>query len=258
MSARIAWFAKELNRLQIFVYDIIVLVALAIVAIVYVECHQRNGFLAGAIDLTPWSGYGLYARAMWFGALGGVTISLKGVYDHRGGSSSSWDGGYNLWHLGRPISGAIAGLMTFLLLTVLNLKGASAPPPNDFIVYVAAFVFGTQERRFFNLLYEIAKLIVSVPDDAGERGPRLVAIEPDAARPGDVVIVRGVGIGKGASAKLGGQPLERAIVADDGSSIAGLAPAGVAGNDPVDVTVVNGDGASFVLPGKFRFRAQGP
>jgi hypothetical protein len=258
MSAFSGWFATGLNRLQIFVYDIVVLVGLAILAVVYVECHKPNGFLAGAIDLTPWSGYGLYVRAMWFGALGGVIISLKGVYDHRGGSSPPWEGGYNLWHLGRPISGAIAGLMTFLLLKVLNLKGASAPPPSDYIVYVAAFVFGTQERRFFNLLYEIAKLIVTVPDDGGERGPRLVAIEPDAARPGDVVIVRGVGIGKGASAKLGGQPLEKAIVADDGSSIAGLAPAGVAGNAPVDVMVVNVDGASFVLPGKFRFRAHRP
>jgi hypothetical protein len=255
MGATREWFAVGLNRPRIFIYDIIVLAGLAVLALLYVECHGPNGFLANKIDLAIWTGYGLYARSMWFGALGGVAISLKGVYDHRDGASSPWDAGFNLWHIGRPVSGAIAGFMTFLVLEVLNLKGANAAPPNEYIVYLAAFIFGTQERGFFNLLYQMAKLIVTTPGDKDDQGLRIVAIEPEIAGPGDVVILRGAGIGKGASARLGGLPLEKAIIAADGSSIAGLAPAGPAGNGPVDALVVNADGVSFVLAGKFRFRA---
>ncbi len=60
---------------------------------------------------------------LWFGSLGGVMISLKGVYEH---SPGEWQDKYDLWHYGRPASGAIAGVMGAYLVKyprsrILNL-----------------------------------------------------------------------------------------------------------------------------------------
>ena len=165
-------------------------------------------------------------------------------------------------------SGALAGLMTLLILHVLNQKnlpseaGAAAlaqlkidaDTPNRYLVYVACFVFGTQEKRFFNLLYEVAKLIVAVPDDDGAGGPRIDAIAPDSAEAGDIVVVRGHGFAKQAVATLGGFPLKKIQIADDGSAIAGETPAELKSADPVDIQVANPDGVSFVLKGKFKLK----
>ena len=87
--------------------------------------------------------YKLAVESMWFGCLGGVIISLKGIYDHSY-HGDAWDPAYNLWHLGRPISGAIAGLMTVVLLSVVDKNGLSKPA-----VYAAAFIFGNKELKIF-------------------------------------------------------------------------------------------------------------
>ena len=46
MGATREWFAVGLNRPRIFIYDIIVLAGTAVLALLYVECHGPNGFLA--------------------------------------------------------------------------------------------------------------------------------------------------------------------------------------------------------------------
>jgi hypothetical protein len=80
-------------------------------------------------------------HCVWFGALGGVIISLKGVYDHAVGRDAAWDNRFDLWHFGRPVSGAVTGLVTYVLLCALNQSGT----PNQTVLYAAAFVLGTQE-----------------------------------------------------------------------------------------------------------------
>ena len=163
--------------------------------------------------------------------------------------SKDWDPDYGLWHLGRPLSGAIAGLMTVILLSA---AGATTQLGNPAAVLAIAFIFGTQERRFFNFLYEVARLIVTVPDDT-QKALSLTGIEPASAPTGDVVIVKGAGIDTGATVKLGGAPLTKQRIAADGTSVAGEVPVRPAGADLVDVTVTNGTGTSFTLPNAFTF-----
>ena len=98
-------------------------------------------------------------QALWFGMLGGAAISLKGIYDHR--TQREWEGGWALWYLGRPVSSALTGVMTYVLLQVANPNS----PPAAAVLAVAAFTLGTQERRFFDFLYEVAKLVLAVPQD---------------------------------------------------------------------------------------------
>jgi hypothetical protein len=56
--------------------------------------------------------------AAWSGALGGIAIGLKGVYDHRTTldlendpeNRRLWDNELLPWHIGRPFSGIIVGI----------------------------------------------------------------------------------------------------------------------------------------------------
>jgi hypothetical protein len=222
------------SRTGIFIYDLIVRSLLVLVAALHIK-------FPGALKLEQ--PYSLAVESMWFGSLGGVIISLKGIYDHADGTSR-WDRSYNLWHLGRPASGAIAGLMTIVLLQIVNSSPPSAP-----VVYAGAFIFGTQERRFFNFLYEVARLIVQVPEEA-KSGFALVDIQPPE---GSAVVVTGHGFEPTATVKLGAAAVEKLVVSNDGTTAAGIVPARPPGADSVDVSVVNSGGKSATLPAKFKF-----
>lgn len=228
------------SRLNVFLYDLAVLFLLVLLAAFYVA--NRAAF-------TPWSAVQLPIEGMWFGALGGVMISLKGVYDHAG--PGDWDNQFGLWHFGRPFTGAIAGAITSLLLFVVNgsdpAKAPSAP-----VVYIAAFIFGTQERRFFEILSQAAQLFVRDSEDKAT-GLSLQGINPSTAAPGSIVIVNGNGIDPAATVKLGGVLLTKTTVGPDGTMIAGVVPDRPMGADVVDAVVTNPGGASFTLPGKFTF-----
>ena len=229
----------SLTRTWIFGYDLAVLAVL--VAIGACDMELPRAFTFGGDP------YKLAIESMWFGSLGGVIISLKGIYDHSGGADA-WDRSYNLWHLGRPVSGAIAGLMTVVLLKAINANGELTRP----VVYAAAFIFGTQERRFFNFLYEVARLIVQVPEES-KSGLQVANVNPAEGSCGAVIVITGKGIEPNATVKLGGNPVEKLVVSSDGTTAAGIIPNRPLGADPVDVIVANSADKNVVLPGRFRF-----
>jgi hypothetical protein len=231
---------RPLSRTGIFWYDLFILALLVAVGACYIQLPgDYFKSLSPAILLA--------IESAWFGSLGGVIISLKGIYDHSEGPDG-WDPAYNLWHFGRPISGAIAGLMTVVLLQTVSPGKDLARP----VVFAAAFIFGTQERRFFNLLYEVARLIVQVPEEA-KSGFALSDIQPPQGSAGSVVVVTGQGIESTAVVKLGAAAVENLVVSSDGTSAAGLVPSRPPGADLVDVTVINSAGKSASLPGRFKF-----
>ena len=226
------------SRAGIFTYDLVIVAVLVVLGALYVEFPFR---------FAPADPVKLVIESMWFGSLGGVVISLKGIYDHSAGGNG-WDHSFNLWHLGRPISGAVAGLMTVVLLKAINANGELTTP----VVYAAAFIFGTQERRFFNFLYEVARLIVQVPEEA-KPGFVVTGVQPAEGSPGSVIVVTGQGIEPTATVKLGTAVVEKLVVSSDGTTAAGIVPARPAGADTVDVTVINAAGKSATLPAKFKF-----
>lgn len=228
------------SRGAIFTYDVAVVMVLILIGAAYI---LNPGFF----KLSEPS-YLLAIQSMWFGALGGVIISLKGIYDHSTGQDR-WDASFNLWHIGRPVSGAVAGLMTVVLLLAVNANSDVSEPA----AFAAAFIFGTQERRFFNFLYEVARLIVQVPDEGKVAGLRVTGVQPSEGRSGGIVVVSGQGIEPNATVKLGGAPVEALMVATDGMSAAGLIPKNHSESDTVDVIVVNPSGASIVLSNKFKY-----
>jgi hypothetical protein len=230
-----------LTRTGIFSFDLIVLVLLMVLGFSYIKCPDYFSWLVSPFKLA--------IESMWFGSLGGLIISLKGIYDHSGGSEP-WDPSFNLWHVGRPVSGAIAGLMTVVLLMAVGSgKDSALSTP---VVYASAFIFGTQERRFFNFLYEVARLIVQVPEEP-KTAFVLSDVQPPEGGAGSVIVITGTGIEPTATVKLGTVAVDKLVVSSDGTSAAGIVPALPAGTGTVDVSITNSAGKSSTLAGRFKF-----
>lgn len=101
----------------------------------------------------------------WFGALGAVTISLEGVFLW----NSQWDKKFNYWHIGRPLFGAVLGIVAFFIYVVIvsasgavpNFLGGAQAPIKDYIVfYVVAFLVGYREETFRELIKRATDLIL--------------------------------------------------------------------------------------------------
>lgn len=88
------------------------------------------------------------AKAAWFGALGGVTIGIYGLYTHI--STKDFDRSFKLWYLCKPIMGAIFGWFVYLVyyVGVISAQGASAHTEiaNPQLAFLIAFLAGFSER----------------------------------------------------------------------------------------------------------------
>lgn len=127
----------------------------------------------------------------WFGALGGVTISLYGVFDH----NDDWDPRWNYWHLARPILGALLATVAFFIFYVL-IAAAGEPPAiddaegeNRIVLYVLAFLVGYRESTFKELIKRVSDVILKPADaDGAQTGASDDAAgEVDGDVDGDVV-----------------------------------------------------------------------
>lgn len=148
------WFARW-TKDTIFCISVIYAIAMLTVAVVH-RC--------GVIDLFEMNDFLVPMSIPWFGAIGAITISLQAVFERR----EDWDSSYNYWHLARPLVGAVLGIMSFLILSVIvTLAGSTAPSPdsaptiaNMNIYHVLAFVVGYREETFRDLLKRVTDLIL--------------------------------------------------------------------------------------------------
>jgi hypothetical protein len=150
--------ARNVRR-AIFFYELLFLVALIAVAILYFKSNEVHSWIPKELQ-------GLALYTAWFGMLGAIAISLKGVYDWAP-TEELWSGRWPLWYIGRPFSGLIVGIMTYASFRAIYPKGTPSVPTFE----AAAFILGTQERRFFLFLSEVGKLIVHVPDSDKQPKP---------------------------------------------------------------------------------------
>ncbi len=199
------------HRLWTFLYTtawLVVLLALAIVI-------RLPGNPLSSLLPMSWEMAG--ATGAWFGMLGAVAISYKGVFDHW--RSSEWvTGGWALWYVGRPFSGLVAGLMTYLLLQIVN----PSQTPSTVALGVAAFIMGTQERLFFEFIQQVASLILTTPQSK-PRTPSAPTATPAPASPAptDMLLAPQSGIvsAAGAAAPAGAAPPAATHFADGGGKV---------------------------------------
>lgn len=180
----------------------------------------------------------------WWAMIGGVAIGYKGIVEHR--TTEEWTNGWLLWYIVRPFSSFVVGIVTYSVLQVANPSNA----PSSAALAIAAFIFGTQERRFFGFLTQVAALILTTKDEAMQ----ITAIAPETGAAGTALLIQGMGFQAKATATIGGQPLGSPAVASDGTSLAGVVPALPAGAAAdAQVVVVNPDHTAASAPKNFTY-----
>lgn len=104
----------------------------------------------------------LHAGTAWFGALGGVTIGLFGLYTHI--QARDFDSKFKLWYISKPIMGAIFGWLMFIVFYVGLLTVQGRPDQtqtNPLLLYVIAFLAGFSERFTIKIVDRIMQVLTT-------------------------------------------------------------------------------------------------
>ena len=96
--------------------QILYLVLLVAIGLVYVHQPAVHRFLPDPAGPVP-------LGVPWWGALGGITISLTGMFRH----ARRWESSYVAWHVARPFLGAIVGSVGFLVFIVVISRKLRLP-----------------------------------------------------------------------------------------------------------------------------------
>jgi H+/Cl- antiporter ClcA len=99
--------------------------------------------------------------SIWFGAAGGLLISLQGIFNY----NRRWRRSYDYWHYLRPVIGGMMGTLGCLVFIVLNQAASTQHPPANGVFYaVLAFVLGYREQSFRALVMRLVDTIILPPD----------------------------------------------------------------------------------------------
>lgn len=175
----------------------------------------------------------------WYGALGGVAISLTGVFEHR----YDWDSRYFFWHVGRPFMGAAVAIVAVLIIQA-GILAAGVEPANpdgstrNLFYYIVAFLVGYREESFRSMMKRVADVFFT-SESAGS-APVVVAFEPVSGPIGSEVTIRGSGL-KGATVVRFGMTESPSFRVNSDAEIVAEVPEA---EGAVVVTVVNDKGAS--------------
>lgn len=195
----------------------------------------------------------------WFGALGAVTISLEGVFLW----NSTWDSKYNYWHIGRPLFGAVLGIVAFFLFVVIGTASGTAPRFLDaaaatgnvgehlnakdmIIFYVLAFLVGYREETFRDLIKRATDLILKPGTQTAEE-PQ-VTFRVNGVAVSEIVLPAVTGAGT-SSVEVGVQNSGKMPLVAPAVAISVVAPV------PADTFAANNDkvtGAGDLAPGQVR------
>lgn len=196
-GARVRSFIEA--RETIFVLEVFYLAALLTAAATYVDGIYS---LPGSFGTVP-------LAVPWFGALGGVIISLTGTVEH----VKTWDRGFAYWHISRPLIGASVAIVAVLVLQAgltavkPGATGTIAAPgsPHNVLYYVVAFAVGYRESTFRELLKRIIDLILA-PGPAKTSQASVTSLSPQTGplAGGTHVDITGTGLGGVHSVTVGG------------------------------------------------------
>ena len=145
----------------IFVLALLYLVVLATIAVLYfmniIDVRSR-------VATVP-------IGVLWFGAVGGVLISLTGVFEHY----ADWLPSYRYWHIARPLVGSAVAVVAVLIISgrrPCRRRGhepttgetTGGPGTQDILYYVIAFLVGFKEAAFRELLQRVGEVIIRPGD----------------------------------------------------------------------------------------------
>ena len=129
-------------------------------------------------DFVLWKGLVEYPlQTAWFGALGGITIAIYGIYEHI--HLRDFDPKYELWYICKPLMGAIFGWFVYLIyfIGLISIQGIDIEKVKikyPEFPYLIAFLAGFSERftiRMIDRLMEVLTTWKEKPSgDASKKG----------------------------------------------------------------------------------------
>jgi hypothetical protein len=153
-------FHAEPLAWQLFWVELLYLVLILLLG--YLTIRYPNYWL--------WAGLiGLNARAAWFGALGGVTIGLYGIYSHI--AVKDFDASFKLWYICKPIVGAIFGWFIVLVYYVglVSVQGSQADVKSPQVPYAIAFLAGFSERFTIKIIDRLMTVLTTGDDNPNDK-----------------------------------------------------------------------------------------
>ncbi|MGA2107773.1 MAG: hypothetical protein ABSH25_09010 [Syntrophorhabdales bacterium] len=119
-----------------------------------------------------WSGLVVHdTQTAWFGALGGVSIGIYGIYDHI--RKRDFDPKYCLWYLCKPVIGAIFGWFAYLVVSLglLSTTGINKIS-NPQLPFAVSFLAGFSERFTIQLIDKLMGVLLGTPDNKASEKPK--------------------------------------------------------------------------------------
>ncbi len=129
----------------LFVLQLLYLAALVTISLLYAHLGAFRRLVPDPAGPVP-------LAVPWWGALGGVTISLTGIFRNAG----NWQPRYELWHIARPFLGAVVGSVAYLIFIVIIRSTGTIPSSRSAasgaVFDLVAFLVGYREEVFRELL----------------------------------------------------------------------------------------------------------
>jgi hypothetical protein len=160
-----ASYDGERTAWALFAIELCYLVA--VMALAYAVLKYPNYWM--------WAGLvGLSAKTAWFGALGGISVALYGLYSHV--QVRDFDSKYLLWYLSKPVIGAIFGWFIYLVYYVglISVQGSNVDVKTPAVPYAIAFLAGFSERFTVKIIDKVMEVLSTWEDkSAPGSGPRI-------------------------------------------------------------------------------------
>jgi hypothetical protein len=125
---------------------------------------------------------------LWFGALGGVLVSLSAVFRY---AASEWELRWQQWHYARPFVGAAVAVVAVMIVMIGIVSIGSDPtPPNatgtaaaagvkDLAYFLVAFLVGYREATFRALIKRLTDTLLAPGETTGTTVAPQPAPSPD-------------------------------------------------------------------------------
>jgi hypothetical protein len=103
----------------------------------------------------------------WFGAVGGLLISLSGIFTF----NRSWDRSYDYWHYLRPVSAALTGTVAAILVLILVKSADASSGPSltnlaatssstRLLLDAVAILVGYRDETFRALMKRVVDVVI--------------------------------------------------------------------------------------------------
>jgi hypothetical protein len=103
----------------------------------------------------------MHLQTVWFGALGGISIAIYGIYEHV--YKRDFDPAYELWYISKPIIGGIFGWFVYLIyyLGLVSVQGYKGDIQTPELPYLIAFLAGFSERFTLKMIDKLMAVLTT-------------------------------------------------------------------------------------------------